>query len=453
MKIFYDEKGPTKTPRVKSVYPTKFNFQASDELFDYVSFFIGFEDSKENNIETSFKDWEERTKTSNNYSNSNEFKSSSITPKLSKIKQKGFGAFNSKQVKAYSELIDMLIKFDTKYQLSILDKVSPLVLGALKPWLNWIDEKPEFYKFIRPLFIYSVVKYSGVENVYNSKFLEQIKILQENNITMPINKLLEILKYGLIYFIKEHQLIPRFKRENAAYKDIIDLIDLYCPPDTMLTGKDFGISGYNLYFGVTLMIDELFFTSSISEAHSYKNIEFYFDEKSLDNEFRKRCDSFRAVHSDLKSNDFFGIRIADFISGLFGKLLSAVNYAEQYDQTIPAKRKLLPSEWFKISELQFDFIKKIYDFFYAKGRKYIVYHNEYCDNFLSLDSYIRLIERFESYKTFKNYNGDLSERHFITYSELIEDYFYGLKQVDASVKKSGLTYQMLEDQGLRRPLN
>lgn len=452
MKIFYDEKGPTKTPRIKSLYPTKFNFQSSDELFDYVSFFVGFENNKEGEIETAFKDWENRSKPSQTSANNSEFKSGSITPKLSKIKEKGIGAFNSKQVKAYSELIDMLIKFDTKYQLSILDKVSPLFLGALKPWLNWIDEKYKFNKFIRPLFIYSIVKYLSVESVYNSKFLEQIKFLQENSATMPINELLEILKYGLIYFINEHKEIPRFKLQNSAYNDIVCLIDLYHPADTLLSGNDFKISDYNMYFGLTLMIDELLSTASFSKIYNYKELEFYFDEKSLDNEFRKRSNSFKAVHSGLKSNEFFGLRIADFISGLFGKLLSAINYAEQYDQTEPGKRKLLPTEWFNLYEFQFEFIKKIYDFFYVKDRNYVIYHNDYCDSFLSLDSYINLITKFESYTTFKNYKNNLSEEHFIIYSNLTNDYFHKLEQKDRDIKESGLTYQSLEDAGILKPL-
>ena len=85
---------------------------------------------------------------------------------------------------------------------------------------------------------------------------------------------------------------------------------------------------------------------------------------------------------------------------LIGKLVSQLNLKTKYDFEKPDQRVLLCDDYFKLSEEQFNFIKKLHQFILTRKGRYHFINDAYFDDSVLLETYISHIF---SYGTFENY--------------------------------------------------
>ncbi len=111
--------------------------------------------------------------------------------------------------------------------------------------------------------------------------------------------------------------------------------------------------------------------------------------------------NFDKIEANCNSKDYVGLQITDMIVVLIGKLISQLNSTTKYDFEKPDQRVLVDRGYFDLSEEQFDFVKKLYQFILAREGKYHFINDAYFDDSVLLQTYIEYIA---SYKNFENYN-------------------------------------------------
>lgn len=161
--------------------------------------------------------------------------------------------------------------------------------------------------------------------------------------------------------------------------------------------------------------------------------------------------NFDKIEANCNSKDYVGLQITDMIVVLIGKLISQLNSTTKYDFEKPDQRVLVDRGYFDLSEEQFDFVKKLYQFILAREGKYHFINDAYFDDSVLLQTYIEYIA---SYKNFENYNRmeetqhlELHMKHFINISEM--KYKEGMETEDLVKKMYGTIKAAVEDEMFR----
>lgn len=163
---------------------------------------------------------------------------------------------------------------------------------------------------------------------------------------------INILKRKLQYYIEINKHVPKKQVEIKAYKELLDILSHCIIINVAKTKYDFDY-----------IVNFLGFISLLDECNiSNENVNMVIDSEEGTNSAASRC-KFKSLECE-KSNEFIGIRIADHIASLFGKLLVAF-YNSYYNQQ-SNKIVKLPKEWFDINNEQFILYKNLNKLFNKK---------------------------------------------------------------------------------------
>ncbi len=206
------------------------------------------------------------------------------------------------------------------------------------------------------------------------------------------------------------------RKENEAFRNIIRVLQDVEPPTTLEWNYHMPFVGFDLFLkskGITdcsLVIDK--------EGKAGVDSKTLVAAKQVG---LRNC-------SELDSKASVGIRMADMLAGIIGKLMKSLgrSLTPTASNSEPTKT-LLDSRWFKLSESQLLLYKKLYHVIYEVNNDwYKIYAGNYSDDLISFVGLLEFMNHFESVKDLEKdfdmlpeyYNGCICQRLAIHFQQM-----------------------------------
>lgn len=394
--LFMDEKGPQNSFKISSPFnkTDKLSY-ANDNMHSYVANVIQIDDSNYISIERKYQ------KIVAEYLSNRPQLREALVKKGKELKgldllksnfEYGIASMKKNEVKFYIDLLDLLLEYNVENLLFLVSKMSIITSSRLKNFFYFLDSETAFSAFI---FKYVVTKYAEIEASE-----EVVKALLDKSLSTK--KILELIRNDMITISRKNLGNARMSRQISIYKQVIEAIDLVLKYSTELTEPDLALSfdWSKVKWAFDLWMTEQRNTES---KHQYR----LFLDEGIPQDIFNGID-FYQVDGDCNSKDYIGLQITDMIVVLIGKLVSQLNSKSKYDFEKPDQRVLLCTEYYKFSEEQFNFIKKIQQYILERKGQYHFINDAYFDDSVLLETYIGYIS---SYDTFEKFNTVELKRH------------------------------------------
>lgn len=386
--LFMDEKGPQNSFKISSPFnkADKISY-ANDNMHSYVANVIQIDESDYKQIELKYK------KIVEEYISNRPQLRESLAKKGKELKglellksnfEYGIASMKKNEVKFYVDLLAVLLEYNVENLLFLISKVSIITSSRLINFLYFLDSRTKFSAFIVK---YVVTKYAEVEASE-----EVIKALLDKS--LPTKNVLELIRNDMDTISRKNFGNARMSSQIDAYKEVIMAIDLVLDSGTELKEPSLPLS-----FDWTKVkwAFDLWMTEQRSKGNKAQ-WQLFLDEGIPQDIFANL--NFDQVDGNCNSRIHVGLQITDMIVVLIGKLVSQLNLKTKYDFEKPDQRVLLCDDYFKLSEEQFNFIKKLHQFILTRKGRYHFINDAYFDDSVLLETYISHIF---SYGTFENY--------------------------------------------------
>ncbi len=408
--LFMDEKGPQNSFKISNPFnkTNKISY-ANDNMHSYVANVIQIDESDYMQIEREYK------KIVDEYLSNRPQLKASLKKKGKELKgldmlksnfECGIASMKENELKFYINLFDLLLKYNVENLLFMISKMSVITSSRLISFLYFLDSNTDYSPFIVK---YVVTKYAEVEASE-----EIIKALLDKS--LPTKNILELIRNDILDICEKNPDNARMSKQIGIYKQFIMAIDRVLNCEIKLVEPDLPLSfDWNKV--------KWAFDLWMSERSSKETIDqwwLFLDEGIPQDIFAHL--NFDKIEANCNSKDYIGLQITDMIVVLIGKLISQLNLTTRYDFEKSDQRVLVNRGYFNLSEKQFDFIIKLYQFILAREGKYHFINDIYFDDSVLLQTYIEYIA---SYKNFENYNRmeetqhpELHMKYFIKISEM-----------------------------------
>lgn len=337
---------------------------ASNYYDNFITAIVGWQKDKASRIENAYLAFEKKYE---QRKSNGELKSSTI--KGNQLKY-GFASLNRDNVSFLSDFFSLFTE-DVYVYISVISKIEYIIHQLFIDYKNtlFVDTDALKYSLIKALIVYKPIEVERA--IYESprSFVEETTRFLENRIA--INQDDPILK----------------ERENEAFKNILLILkDVkmpqtfswdYRPPfwgfQKFLTEK--AISDYSL------LIDR--------EGEHLKTVSAALNEGLIN-------------VSDEDSSNSAGIRMADMLAGLLGKMMKALSTSLHPTELNTVKKIVLSEDWFKINEAQFQLYKQLNRILRVLNNAwYKTYSSIYSDDLISLFSLADYFSQFPSVESIK----------------------------------------------------
>lgn len=408
--LFMDEKGPQNSFKISSPF-NKINkiSYANDNMHSYVANVIQIDESDYMQIEREYKKIVEEY-----LSNRPQLKVSLETTGkelkgLDMLKSNfeyGIASMKKNEVKFYMNLLELLLKNNVENLLFMISKMSIITSSRLISFLYFLDSNTDFSPFLAK---YVITKYAEVEASE-----EVIKALLDKS--LPIKNILELIRSDMLAISEKNSKNARMSGQINIYMQFVEAIDrvLDCKIELVEPDLPLSFDWDKVKWAFDLWISERRFKETTDQWL------LFLDEGIPQDIFDSL--NFDKIEANCNSKDYVGLQITDMIVVLIGKLISQLNSTTKYDFEKPDQRVLVDRGYFDLSEEQFDFVKKLYQFILAREGKYHFINDAYFDDSVLLQTYIGYID---SYESFENYNKveetqhqELHMQYFIKISEM-----------------------------------
>lgn len=408
--LFMDEKGPQNSFKISNPF-NKINkiSYANDNMHSYVANVIQIDESDYMQIDREYKKIVEEY-----LSNRPQLKISLETTGkelkgLDVLKSNfeyGIASMKKNEVKFYMNLLELLLKNNVGNLLFMISKMSVITSSRLISFLYFLDANTDFSPFLAK---YVITKYAEVEASE-----EVIKALLDKS--LPIKNILELIRSDMLAISEKNSKNARMSRQINIYMQFIEAIDrvLDCKIELVEPDLPLSFDWNKVKWAFDLWMTERRFKETTNQWL------LFLDEGIPQDIFDSL--NFDKIEANCNSKDYVGLQITDMIVVLIGKLISQLNSTTKYDFEKPDQRVLVDRGYFDLSEEQFDFVKKLYQFILAREGKYHFINDAYFDDSVLLQTYIGYID---SYENFENYNKveetqhqELHMQYFIKISEM-----------------------------------
>lgn len=385
MNIYFDEKGPQENFK-SSADNHEFNERdklkyGSDRMHNYVGVAIGINEASLSKVEKEIITLEENFKKERKQLNGKELKGTKVLG--NSVFNTGISSMKKRELEFYINLLDIISRYEIKSCIYVVNKVSNLVSSKLR---NWILDVSELDRRIEPYGLkFTLTDFYEVEGTK-----EEINMLVSKSST--VYSLLKETRKHLREFVRKNKNNHRMMvRQIPVYKDLIKIIDKYINVKTKNIGyRETTFNWDQVSFEISLWMDELKISS---------NSILYLDEGMPIKPFNTLNLS---IIPNNHSEELVGIRIADYVSVLFGKLLQLLLDETRYDREQPTKLKLLDTSFFDLNELQFRLVNKLYNFLFENGQRYSVILDCYCKDAIRLKSYLEYFSIYDDFTVYKS---------------------------------------------------
>lgn len=439
--LFMDEKGPQNSFKISSPFnkTNKISY-ANDNMHSYVANVIQIDESDYIQIEREYKKIVEEYLSNRPQLKASLEKTGKELKGLDMLKSNfeyGIASMKKNEVKFYMNLLDLLLKYNVENLLFMISKMSAITSSRLISFLYFLDTNTVFSPFLAK---YIVTKYAEVEASE-----EVIKALLDKSLSTK--NILELIRNDMLVISKKNSNNARMSGQIDIYKQFIMAIDRVLNCEIKLVEPDLPLffDWNKVKWAFDLWMTERRFNETTNQW------QLFLDEGIPKDVFS--CLNFDKIEANCNSKDYVGLQITDMIVVLIGKLISQLSSATRYDFEKPDQRVLVNRGYFNLTEEQFDFVKKLYQFILAREGKYHYINDAYFDDSVLLQTYIGYIV---SYENFENYDKveeiqhpELHMQYFIKISGM--KFKEGMKNEALAKCIFGTIKAAIED-GMYRPL-
>lgn len=431
--IYIDEKGPQNQLRVNTNEENNIENRfrmADDKMLTYVMAAVDIPSENQDQFEKEFIKLE-TSFISNMRNSTTELKGAKLLDRKKFVN--GFASLPKNETQYFIDIIELFNKHNISACVVTEDKVSSLVMGRLKYWIEFVSKK---MKRSSQLLAYSLIKYVTIES--NSKVNRE---LSDSNV--KIYSILKSIKKDLRSFIEKYKNVSRMREEIGTYKDIVTIINT-CQNVTVTDPK--GDSKFNwekVDFSLGLWLTEKNFKDELSECTLFLDEGIdpkYFDEKK-----------YFSIVANQDSKTSAGIRSADLLVTLVGKLLSNLSSSTQYDRNFPGKTVHLGDEWFDLKDNQLKLAKLLNNFIINTEFQYSFTNSGYFDDAVLCQSYLEYLSEFDNSVALKNTQNH-SQRHFEKLANLMNTKWDQMYDLDSAIKSSKVSSDELISSGILKPV-
>lgn len=420
--IYIDEKGPQEHIRVndKSIQAKKMNDPSTrfkignDNMTDYAMAAIDVPEQNSDELKTAFEKLETCYLTHSE--NVTELKGYQIL----KGKKFTFGVASMppREVSFYTNVVELLMNQDVKLCLVTQSKTASIITQRLH---YWILEAAKRKKVSYSLLAYTLAKYTTIE--------ASTSVLQElQSPDKSVYQILNIIKSDLKRFIQEYKSIPRMKVQNSAYADVLKVISKtqnIKTADVPHTGE---FEWDKVAFSLNLWLLE---RQIFGENEKYR---LFLDQGIKKEVFAVKPHSdiqYSDITEDCHSDKVYGIRLADLMATMFGKMMSKLTAAVLYNPEKPGESVYLPDEWFSLNQEQLNLVHLLHRFLIQTGLKYSFINDTFFDSAVHLQSYLTYISKFNDIKSLKQSNNGVEE--FKVSKKMIDERFQKMRDLPKSL--------------------
>lgn len=281
----------------------------------------------------------------------------------------GFASFNKQNIELLDELLEII---DNSFYIyfCIASKLEFIILQLFKDYHNnfFIDMDAIKYSIVKTVLTYHPD--DVIQNIYSSPevFVESLILFFKERI--ELNKRNPVLKAS----------------ENEALSNILMVLQDVKPPQTLNWDYHMPFVGFDYYL-------------------KSKNINDYtltIDKEGKEGEQSKTLLAAIEVglmnSGELNSKNHFGLRIADMLAGIVGKMMKSLYHSLRNESNNATVTKtLLDKSWFKVSEEQLCLYKKLHHILLEINNDwYKIYAGNYSDDLISLLALLDYMNHFKS---------------------------------------------------------
>ena len=439
--LFMDEKGPQNSFKISNpVNKTNKISYANDNMHSYVANVIQIDESDYIQIEREYK------KITEEYLSNRPQLKASLKKRGKELKgldilksnfEYGIASMKKNEIKFYTNLLDLLLKYNVENLLFLINKMSIITSSRLIEFLYFLDANTDFSPFIAK---YVVTKYAEVEASE-----EVIKAFLDKS--LPTKDILELIRNDMLVISEKNSNNARMSRQINIYKEFIKAIDMVLNYKLKLFEPDLSLffDWNKVKWAFDLWMTEQRFNKTTNQW------QLFLDEGIPQDIFS--CLDFDKIEANCNSKDYIGLQITDMIVVLIGKLISQLSSITRYDFEKPDQYSLVNRNYFNLSDEQFNLIKKIYHFILTRESNYHYINDSYFDDSVLLQTYIEYIASYENFENYKKVNeiqhSKLQMQYFINISEM--KFEEGMKNEILAKQLYGTIKSAVED-GIFRPL-
>lgn len=277
----------------------------------------------------------------------------------------GFASFNEHNVDMLNDLFS-IIDENTHIYLCISSKIEYVIIQLFKNYKNshFVDMDLIRYSIVKAILTYHPEEV--IRNIYSepAKFVDSLIDFFTKRIEQNIKNI--VLK----------------KSENETFNIILLFLHDVDPPISINWDYHMPFVGFNYYLN-NKKIHEYILT--IDKEGNGKTLNAAVEVGI------KNC-------TELNSTEHFGLRIADMIAGIVGKLMKSLYHSLHNDSNnTNVSKTLLDKSWFNLNDGQLRLYKKLYHILLEFNNDwYKIYTGNYSDDVISLLGLLDYMNHFKS---------------------------------------------------------
>lgn len=365
MNFYYDESEHSRKINKKTV--TQRNYYDN-----FVTAIVGWEESFEEEVKKSYEIFESKF---HKRKSNGELKSTTIKPKQLK---NGFASLTYDNLNFVEDFFEI---FDERIYLyfSVTSKIEFLVNQLFQGYENSLSQDADALRYT---IVKSIVMYQP-EKIIHGIYYDTLELAN-------------LIKDFYKQRIELNQQNPELKRcENEAFKQVIILLNDIDSKFKIDWNYHISFYGFRQYL----------------EGNGITDFSLFLDKEGEESKTLVAAKEIGLNSvTELDSKDSVGIRVADMLVGLLGKLLKSLHDALKYHDSDDAlNKKLLKKEWFVVNERQLTLYKKMcYIISQLNNSWYKSFSGIYADDFLML---MTLVNYFSNFDSIEKLNAYTAEEH------------------------------------------
>lgn len=289
---------------------------------NFLTAIVGWNSKKEADIKRKYLAFEEKyaERKKKGELKSNTFKSNQF--------KYGFASFNEPNVDMLNDFFS-IIDDDFLIYLFVFSKIEYIIIQLFKNYHNSfiVDMDAIRYSIVKAILIYRPAE------VMNNIYAEPEKFL--SSLIDFFNKRIELNRKNIV--LK--------KAENEAFENILLVLQDVEPPISINWDYHMPFVGFDLFLKSKGITD---YSLTIDKEGNSKTLNSAIEVGI------KNC-------TEIDSTEHFGLRIADMLAGIVGKLMKTLYHSLRNDSNnATVSKTLLNKAWFRVTDSQLSLYKKLY---------------------------------------------------------------------------------------------
>ena len=277
----------------------------------------------------------------------------------------GFASFNKPNVEMLNDLLS-IIDDDFFIYLFVASKIEYVIIQLFKDYTNslFID-----MDFVRYSIVKAILTYRPTE-VINSIYAEPEEFV--SSLIDFFTQRIELNKSNIT--LKE--------TENKAFENILMILQNVEPPISINWDYHMSFVGFSSLLKSKRIAD---YSLTIDKEGNSKTHDAAIEVGIIN------C-------TEKDSKEHFGLRIADMLAGIVGKLMKSLYHSlKNESNNVTVSKTLLDKAWFKVSEEQLCLYKKLHHILLEINNDwYKIYASNYSDDLISLLALLDYMNHFKS---------------------------------------------------------